>query len=208
MSTPARRRRRGRSTAGALLAAMTLMIGHPVAPAAAGQTPELVAEPVKPSRAKDNESKHRKHKKRKKKHDSREHDSIPEMIRDVFGKHADEAMRVARCESHFRPDAVSHAGAVGVFQIQRVHDWRVKKVRGKDLHDPFTNVRVAYSLMKDEGWRPWVCARMLGVTSGTRRGSRATRSTYSTSGSYSEGSWTTSDGSRRPRTPRRPGMAP
>ncbi len=88
--------------------------------------------------------------------------SITEMIKAVFGSRADEALRVARCESRYDPNARS-GSYVGVFQIhRRTHAWRIKEVGGKDLYDPMTNVRVAHSLMKDKGWGPWTCARAIG----------------------------------------------
>jgi hypothetical protein len=92
--------------------------------------------------------------------------SIPEMIRAVFGSRSGEALRVANCESNYDPDARS-ASYIGVFQIhQRIHGWRIRKVGGKDLNDPMTNVLVAHSLMEDKGWGPWTCARMLGIIGG------------------------------------------
>lgn len=103
------------------------------------------------------------HKKRKKE----EPNTIPDMIRLEFGKHATEALRIADCESRFDTDDVSSAGAIGVFQIRLVdHGWRIKKVHGKDLTDPRTNIDVAHHIFKDQGWRPWVCARILGIAGG------------------------------------------
>ena len=90
--------------------------------------------------------------------------TISDVIRDVFGKHADDALRVARCESRLDPNAVS-GSFVGIFQIgESFHGWRVKEVRGKDLTHARTNVRVARHLFDDQGWRPWTCARIVGVT--------------------------------------------
>ena len=179
-------RRRGRWKAAVLLPAAIVMVSHAVVPVRAAESPshdetrstELVTPPKKT---------------KKKKHKKKKSDTVPEMIEDVFGKRADEALRIAHCESKYRPDAVSYAGAVGVFQIRpRLHGWRVKKVKGgKDLRDAGTNIRVAYSLMKDQGWTPWVCARILGIT---RR-----RSVSYTS---------TTRGGGAPREPRRPRMAP
>jgi soluble lytic murein transglycosylase-like protein len=90
--------------------------------------------------------------------------TVEQMIRDEWGDRSDEALRVAHCESKLDPDDVSSAGATGVFQIMPVHTWRVRKVGGKHLADPLTNVRVARSLYEDEGWRPWTCARIVGLT--------------------------------------------
>ena len=101
--------------------------------------------------------------KRKKTSKKNEPKTIPDMIRDEFDDHADEAMRVAHCESKFDPGAYN-AGAVGVFQIlASAHDWRVEKVRGRDLNDARTNIRVARHLFDEQGWGPWTCARIVGV---------------------------------------------
>lgn len=99
----------------------------------------------------------------KKKRASKER-SVEDIIRDEWGKRAPEALRVAACESKLDARARNRSGATGVFQIMPVHDWRVKKVKGKHLRDASTNVRVARHLYKDQGWRPWTCARMLGLT--------------------------------------------
>lgn len=185
-----RRRRRGRWRRVAAVPAVALLVVSAAVPLrAATPVAQVVAErPVAIV-----EKKAREKKKSKKKHKKAE--TIPEMIEDVFGKRADEALRIAHCESKYRPDAVSYAGAVGVFQIRpRLHGWRVKRVKGgKDLRDPRTNIRVAYSLMKDQGWTPWVCAGVLGITRSR------TRSVSYTTTSRNEG---------RPREPRRLRMAP
>jgi hypothetical protein len=177
-----------------LLTAAVLMPSGTAAPVSAAQPVTRVQGPVAaavPATPKKDKKKHHKKKKQQ---------SIKDMIRDVFGPQADEALAVARCESHFQASEVNWLGATGVFQIRRMHNWRVKKVHGKDLLDPMTNVRVAYSLMKDEGWRPWVCARMLGISSG--------RSSHRTRVRNQSSSWQWDSGRRRPRVPRSPGMSP
>jgi soluble lytic murein transglycosylase-like protein len=138
-------------------------------------------------------------KQKKHHHKKKKPKTIKGMIEREFGKHADEALRIAFCESRFDTDDVSSAGAVGVFQIRPVdHGWRVAKVRGKDLFDPWTNVRVAHHIYEHQGWGPWVCARMVGLSSGRRSGHRRqTTSTVST--------WSPNNARRRPRAPRQPG---
>ena len=90
--------------------------------------------------------------------------TIEDMIRAAFGPHADEALRVANCESRFNPRERSSAGAEGIFQIiPGYHAWRIARVGGSDLYDAATNVRVAFDLFKEQGWRPWVCAHRLGI---------------------------------------------
>ncbi len=120
--------------------------------------------------------------------------SITGMIKDEFGHRADEALRIAHCESRFDTDDVSSAGAVGVFQIRPVdHGWRIRKVKkGKDLTDAATNVAVALHIFKDQGWRPWVCARTLGFVGG----SSSAHHIATTSSSRNN------EGSRSPRVPR------
>jgi hypothetical protein len=136
-----------------------------------------------------------------KKHKKKPHGhpkSVVGMIKEVFGPHADEALRIARCESSMNPSEVNSIGATGLFQIRAgMHSWRVKKVHGTSLTDPWTNVRVAYSLMKDEGWAPWVCAHRLGISSGygDRRPARTHHATRARG-------WSTH---QAPREPRRPG---
>ena len=100
----------------------------------------------------------------KKKQRKRKRPTVEQMIHSEFGARGDDAVRIARCESKLDPQARSHAGAAGVFQLMPVHSWRVAKVKGKHLYDARTNVKVARHLHQDEGWSPWVCARILGLT--------------------------------------------
>jgi hypothetical protein len=164
---------------------------HAAPPAAPVVT--AAPQPLKPSKhkSKKHSKNHKKHGKKKKPK------SIEDMIEKEFGKYADEALRIAFCESRFDTNDVSSAGAVGVFQIRSVdHGWRVKKVKdGKNLFDPWTNVRVARHIFDHQGWRPWVCARIVGLPSGGHR--RRSTSTVST--------WSPNEGGRRPRAPRQPG---
>lgn len=91
-------------------------------------------------------------------------DRVVSYIREVFGKHGDAAVRVARCESDgFDEDVVQGrrlggVGEVGVFQIRpELHGWRVEQVGGGSLADWRVNVRVAHDLWEDQGWGPWTC---------------------------------------------------
>ena len=139
--------------------------------------------------------------------------SVTEMIKAVFGSRAGEALRVARCESRYNPNARS-GSYVGVFQIhRRTHAWRIKKVGGKDLFDPMTNVRVAHSLMKDKGWGPWTCARWINRSgSGSGSGSSGRSRRYEPAPTYVDVypsfTYNSEDsGPPAPRAPRRPGVA-
>lgn len=124
--------------------------------------------------------------------------SIEEMIHQAFGKVAEQALRIAYCESKFDTDDVSSAGAVGVFQIRpQNHGWRVDHVKdGKDLFDPWTNVRVARHIYDDQGWRPWVCARIVGLNAGSGFVHQMTPTVTT---------WSPNEGARVPRIPRQPG---
>lgn len=73
----------------------------------------------------------------------------------VFGRHAKQALAVARCESRFDPRAVGDAGERGIFQIHPVHFGWVNERR---LWQPLYNARVAYRLSKGgRDWHHWTC---------------------------------------------------
>lgn len=189
------KRRGGRWKAALLLSASLTMASQGAVPVHAEElrpAPTIdqfaLATPVK------KDKKDKKHSKKKKPK------SIEDMITDEFGKHADEALRIAFCESKFDTDDVSSAGAVGVFQIRpQNHGWRVGKVKkGKDLFDPLTNVRVARHIFERQGWQPWVCARIVGLSSGGSSRSYSSRSSSVTT-------WAPNEGAREPRRPRQPG---
>jgi len=188
-----RKRTRGRWRAALLLSASMVMASQGVVPVQAKQlaAPKIEAPVATPKKPK----KHKKHHSKKKKPKT-----ITGMIKREFGKHADEALRIAYCESRFNPDDVSSAGAVGVFQIRPVdHGWRVKKIKdAKDLFDPWTNVQVAHHIFEHQGWSPWVCARIVGLSSGSRHSHRRQTSSSVTT-------WSPNDDRRRPRAPRQPG---
>lgn len=75
-----------------------------------------------------------------------------------------EAIDVAFCESSLRPDAygfnTNGTGDYGLFQINSIH---LKRYGEGFMYDWRENVQVAYKLYKEQGWRPWVCARKLGI---------------------------------------------
>lgn len=67
----------------------------------------------------------------------------------------DQAIRVMMCESSGDANAVNGPNQ-GLFQINAaVHQDRVAP--GESLYDPVVNVRVAYAIWQDQGWRPWSC---------------------------------------------------
>lgn len=67
-----------------------------------------------------------------------------------------QALRVANCESTFRPWVTSPGGHIGVFQLAPNHARRIG-VTPADLYDAATNVRAAHALWSSAGWQPWSC---------------------------------------------------
>jgi hypothetical protein len=82
------------------------------------------------------------------------------VIREVFGPNGDAAIRVANCESHLNPRAISRGGSNwGLFQINKVHAKRVAAMgyRWEDLLDARVNTTVAKAIFDGSGWGPWAC---------------------------------------------------
>ncbi len=78
----------------------------------------------------------------------------------------EQAVRVAHCESTLRPDAKSRGGGNwGLFQINTVHRARVEAMgyTWDQMLLPYENARVAADIWAEQGWRPWTCARKLGI---------------------------------------------
>ena len=69
-------------------------------------------------------------------------------------------IQVAKCESGLNPDALNKntngSFDVGVFQINTVH-------KQKNMTDFVKNIDYGYKLYQEQGLRPWVCARKLGL---------------------------------------------
>lgn len=91
---------------------------------------------------------------------------VIEEIREVFGKNADDAIKVFSCESGLKSkcnDGLNKNGSVdcGVGQINTVHG-----INRKWLLKPEINIRVAKQLFDEQGWNPWRssnnCHHMLG----------------------------------------------
>lgn len=83
-------------------------------------------------------------------------EEITSHIRQVFGKQADNAIAVSRCESGLRYDATNRntngTGDFGLFQINDVH----VRTFGDEFKRSWTeNVRVAKALFNSSGWQPW-----------------------------------------------------
>lgn len=67
------------------------------------------------------------------------------------------AARVAGCESGWHPEAVGHAGELGLFQIHEVHLAAGGPEERRLLMDPLVNARVALLIWQQQGWAPWSC---------------------------------------------------
>lgn len=66
------------------------------------------------------------------------------------------ALRIVRCESNFRPDAVG-AGSYGLFQIQAsVHAWKWPSF-WDDWMIPERNLEYAWAIYQGRGWYAWSC---------------------------------------------------
>ena len=77
-------------------------------------------------------------------------------IRAVFGKDGDDAVSVARCESHLRPqvcnDGMNSDSSVdcGIFQVNSIHG-----IDRKYLTNQTINIQVAKMIFDEQGWGPW-----------------------------------------------------
>lgn len=68
----------------------------------------------------------------------------------------DVAIAVANSESGCNTHAVSPTRDHGIFQINEVHIAKAGSIQA--LHDPATNIKVAYQIWSRQGFRPWsVC---------------------------------------------------
>jgi len=77
----------------------------------------------------------------------------------AFDWHCPTALRIVRCESNFRPDAVG-VGSYGLFQIQAsVHSWKWPDF-WEAWSDPVRNAEYAWEVYVSRGysWDAWSCA--------------------------------------------------
>lgn len=92
---------------------------------------------------------------------------IIEEIKQTFHEEPEIAVRIAKCESNFNPDALNTRNANGtvdrgVMQLNSVHDSRLNEL-GLDPFDPKDNIKFARMLYDDslrrkgDGFLPWVC---------------------------------------------------
>jgi len=73
--------------------------------------------------------------------------------------------KIIQCESGWRTDAINKNNNgtfdLGLFQINTVHG---KKISRADALDFKKNIDFGIKLFKEQGLRPWVCARKLGIS--------------------------------------------
>lgn len=97
--------------------------------------------------------------------------TVDELIHEYFGDRYEKAKKVATCESGLRPDAVgdktltfvrdgiTYGASYGVFQIRYLPG---RPTPDQLLNAEF-NVKYAAEMQKNQSWRPWTCARKLGI---------------------------------------------
>jgi hypothetical protein len=86
-------------------------------------------------------------------------EEISAYIKQVFGKHSDEALAVARCESGVSADHINinKDGSMdfSTFQINSTHARRFGSWFKANWME---NVRVAKVLFDEQGWNPWLAS--------------------------------------------------
>jgi len=87
-------------------------------------------------------------------------------IQETFGKDAEQAIRIASCESGIRSEAIGHnsngSRDYGIFQINSVHFGKIPvKDKVAYLLNADNNIALAYQIYQRQGWNPWVCKKVL-----------------------------------------------
>lgn len=87
-------------------------------------------------------------------------EEIEREINRVFGQDSFMAKKIVWCESSFRPQVIhkNRNGSVdvGLFQVNSVH-----RQSTTDMQDPVKNIAFAKKLFDKQGWKPWVCRRII-----------------------------------------------
>ena len=90
--------------------------------------------------------------------------SVPDLIRRVFARFgpavAEQAVRVAGCESRYDPAVVNSSGHTGLFQLSpRYHTARAQRLgfSWAQMREAEPNALVAADLYAEQGWGPWTC---------------------------------------------------
>src|SRR5438552_2884337 len=89
---------------------------------------------------------------------------VESVIKQIFGSHAQAALRVARCESGlnasaYNPTGVGGSHSAGVFQILYPSTWRGTSQAARSPYDLVANIVAAHDIFVRDGysWRAWVC---------------------------------------------------
>lgn len=93
-----------------------------------------------------------------KKQETEKEVTVESYIRQVFGDNAEDALRIAFCESSFRPEAQNKvSSAAGVFQITK-GTWKDNSPYSwEDRYDFIKNIETAKIIFDKRGWQPWAC---------------------------------------------------
>lgn len=91
--------------------------------------------------------------------------SAQAMIEQVFGPYAQEALRVAVCESGLNPSAFNHISvdgshAEGIFQILYPSTWMSTSQAGNSPYNAGANILAAHEIFARDGksWQEWACS--------------------------------------------------
>jgi hypothetical protein len=89
---------------------------------------------------------------------------VKSVIEQIFGPHAQAALRVARCESGlnasaYNPIEVGGSHSTGVFQILYPSTWRGTSQAARSPYNFFANIIAAHDIFVHDGysWRAWTC---------------------------------------------------
>lgn len=112
-----------------------------------------------------------------------EREKIENEVERIFGKHAENAKKIIKCESMWNTNAVGdknlmtyHSGelvgdSIGLFQIRTGgRDFNRAKANGmtaeefrNEMKDPIKNIRYAKSIFDQRGWSAWSCKSKLAL---------------------------------------------
>lgn len=91
--------------------------------------------------------------------------SVTGMIEQTFGSYAQQALRVAKCESGlnanaYNPTSIGGSHAEGVFQILYPSTWRGTSQAALSPYNAQANIHAAYEIFARDGynWHEWSCA--------------------------------------------------
>jgi hypothetical protein len=85
-------------------------------------------------------------------------ESVEDKIRKVFGAQAENALRIVKCESSFKTDALGDTNtphpSAGLFQIRLLPERQITK---EQMFNVDENINYAKMLFDKHGWKPWSC---------------------------------------------------